>query len=109
MAQHLSTMLDVFAAAGRRHALAAFAHVAARRRQWSLLAHHPTCGRRAAAKYFEPHARFDACVSRDASLRCLDRGVAVDWRDGGNLEGEDYSDRESLVRLSEIDCGDPRS
>src|ERR1043165_3778158 len=106
MADNISAMPYVPAAAGRRHAVAAFAHVAARRRQWSLLGHHPTPGRRVAAQPFAPHSRFDTRVSRDASLRRLDRSAADDWRDGGHLESEDDSDRESLARLSEVDCRD---
>src|ERR1041384_6196199 len=107
MAHDVSTMLDVFAAAGCRYALAVVAHVAARRRQRSFLAYYAARGRRVAAEHFESHARLDARLPRDTSLRRLDRRAAVDWRERSNLESEDNPDRESLARLSEVDCGDP--
>src|ERR1041385_2893219 len=103
MAGNLSSLSDVLAARHRRNALAAFAHISIGRRQRIVLANNPTRGSRTASECFESHARLDACVSRDASLRRLDCGAAFDWSDGRDLECEDNSDRRSFARLSQTD------
>src|SRR3989442_5623022 len=106
MADNISALSGILAAAFGRNSLAAFAHLVADGRQWALLANHPTCRCRIAAKRFESHAGLSACFSRAAALWRLDRRAAADWGERCDLEREDYSGRESFARISQTDCCD---
>src|SRR5688572_33252303 len=103
MAEDLSPLSDAFASGVGRHALAAFTHAVAGRRQRVVLAHHATRRCRPSAQCLQSHAGFHARVSRDAALWRLDRGFAVDWRHRRDLESEDHSGRRPLSWFSETD------
>src|SRR5262249_2825373 len=105
MSAYLPSMFIPAAVCARGNDLAVVSNDSVAGQQWSVLAHHAAFGRRSVAADFESLARISASVSGNASLRRLDRCVAVDWRTGrrARLGIEDSSGSASSARLSARD------
>ena len=108
MAKNLSTMSGAAAVAVGGNALAALSDRVTRRMTtdlfWRITQH---AGADLLPQRLESHAGFDARVFRDAALRRMDRGAAIDRSHRRDLEREINSRSQSLSRFPQTDRGDP--